>query len=139
MKITSILKSVQSFLPKLISRFSSIIKNYQFMDPGKSEPIILKDSKDIATARKNVKEAFYIYIDTQYGQLQAIDIKFVIDNKKNIVITPAQFETLISRSFTEIRPAFETFLSEKKMSLSMSKYLSIVISGLLIEILNEND
>lgn len=139
MKNRSILKSVQEFVPKLISRFSSISKDADFLDPGKNDPIKLRDSKDIAKARKNVKEALYIFIDTQYGQLQAQDIKSVRDNNKNIVITPDKFEILVSRIYTEIRPLCETFITEKKMSPSICKYVAIVLSGMLIEILKGDE
>lgn len=139
MKIRSVLKSVQEFIPKLISRFSSIGKDAEFLDPGKSEPVKLRDSKDIAKARKNVKEAVYILLDTNYAQLQATDIKLVRDNNKDIIITPEKFEILVTRIYTEIRPMCETFITEKKMSPSICKYVSIVLSGMLIEILNEQD
>ena len=41
MKIRSILRSVQEFIPKLISRFSSITKDADFLDPGQDTPIKL--------------------------------------------------------------------------------------------------
>ena len=66
MKIRSVLKSVQEFIPKLIINFISIQKDLEFLDPSPNKSTVLRDTKDIAKARKNVKESLYIIIDTYF-------------------------------------------------------------------------
>lgn len=139
MRITPILKTVQDYVPKLISRFSSIAKNSNYQGPGKAEPAILSDSKDVAAARKSVKDAFYTFVDTQYSGLETTDIIPFQKSNSLITISPKEFDTLISKVYTEIRPIFETFLTEKKMSVSLSKLIPIVVSGLLIEFMYKKE
>ena len=137
MSIRAVLKSVQEFIPKLITRFSSIQKDADFQDPSTNNTINLRESKDVAKARQNVKQSLYTIVDSYFTDIQNKDVKSIRDKNITISISKDQFEILINRFYTEIRPLCETFITEKKMSPTISKYVTIVLSGLLIEMSND--
>lgn len=140
MKFTSILTSVRSLLPKIISRFQSIGKDTKFTESGSGKITILKDSKDIAKARKQVKDALYFNVDSFYSQLETDDVRSVSKNQKDITISSKSFEIFLTTFYTNIYPVFETFISEKKkMGPTMAKLTTIYLSGMLIDLHNNPD
>ena len=127
----SVLRSIKDSLPKLIKRMSSIVKDAVVIDVAGKEKS-LKDSKDIAKERKNVKETLYNIVDINFSNLTK-DVHTVKSENTQIVINPDEFESIMNRFYTEIRPFCECFITEKKMSPTISKFVTIVFAGLLIE------
>lgn len=135
MKITSTLISVKNYIPLLIKKFESIVNGKKVLEAGSGKEIELIESKTIAKERKTVKESFYTFIDAQYSNLDN-DFHQVKSNNKDIVITPDEFEQIMANFRMEIAKTCETFVTEKKMAPSLTKYVTIALAGLLIENLN---
>ena len=138
MKIISTLISEKQYVPILLRKFDSIIKGKVIQEAGSEKEINLVDSKIITKERKAVKDSFYNYIDAQFYNLDK-DIHSVKSNKQNIVISPDDFEVLISKFNSEISKIYDSFISEKKLGPSLNKYSTIVLVGLLINRLNKDN
>lgn len=136
--ITSTFNSVKEYVPLLMRKFNSIVKGKVIKKAGSGEEVTLSDSKVITKERKEVKDSFYNYIDVQYANLDH-DIHSVKSNKKSINIPPKEFEALVSKYHNELTTIFDDLVIEKRMGPSLSKYASIVLSGILIENLNKQN
>ena len=136
--ITSTLISVKQYIPILLRKFESIIKGKIIKEAGTGKEIVLSDSKIIAKERKVIKDSFYNFIDVQFSNLEN-DIHSIKLQNKDIVITPDDFETLVSEFKVEISTIYEAFVTEKKMGPSLTKLATITLSGLLINKANEQN
>ena len=136
--IKSTFNSVKEILPSLIRKFQSIVKGKTIKQAGSGEEVILNDSKVITKERKVIKDSLYNLMDIQFSNLDN-DIHAVKSLNQSIILTPEIFERVISNHYKELESIFDTFVIEKKMGPSLAKLSSILISGLLIEVLNSQD